>query len=104
MNVLSGMVRSLRKVRLLEHSAGSVVGIIVGRGDDSTITIGCVGLIIKVGSISGACDVGGRKGVAVGAGEQAEAMERIRKMANKHLLKGGNRWLGMTRSISLKLK
>ena len=75
-DVPSGMVRSLTKLRLLSHSSGFVVGIMVGRGDDSMMTTGCVGLIMKVGSISGAGAVGGRKGVGVGAGEQAEANAR----------------------------
>ena len=75
-DVPSAMVRSLTKLRLLTHSSGFVVGMMVGKGDDSIMTTGCVGLMMKVGSISGAGAVGGRKGVGVGAGEQAEANAR----------------------------
>jgi hypothetical protein len=75
-DVLSGMVKSLMKVRLLEHSSGLTVGMIVGSGDDSIITTGCVGLIRNVGSISGTGAVGGMNGVGVGAGEQDKIRDR----------------------------
>src|SRR5688572_22324201 len=74
--MLSGMVRSSRNVRSLTQSSGFVVGKIVGRGVDSITTISCVGWMINVGSMSGAWAVGGRNGVGVGAGEQAERETR----------------------------
>ena len=86
MDVLSGMVRSLTKVRLLEHSSGRIVGIIVGRGEDCTTTMGCVGLIMKVGSISGAWAVGGRNGVGAEDGEQAEAIRAVNRIPNRLVL------------------
>jgi hypothetical protein len=75
------MVRSSRKVRSFVQSAGLIVGKTVGKGVDSMTTTSCVGWMIKVGSISGAWAVGGRKGVGVAAGAQAdsriERMERV---------------------------
>src|SRR3972149_4672535 len=41
------------------------------------MTISFVGLMMNVGSMRGACNVGGRKGVAVRAGEQAEARRSV---------------------------
>jgi len=38
--------------------------------------------MMKVGSISGAWIVGGRKGVGVGAGEQAETKKRAKTTAS----------------------
>jgi hypothetical protein len=45
----------------------------VGRGVDCMTTTSFVGWMIRVGSMSGDWAVGGRNGVGVGAGEQADA-------------------------------
>ena len=77
-NMLSGMVRSSRKVRLLVHSSGFGVGKAVGEGAASTtITVG-VGWIMKVGSMRGASMVGGRNGVGVETAEHAEPKRETR--------------------------
>jgi len=55
------------------------------------ITTGCVGLMMKVGSISGARAVGGRKGVGVGTGEQAEVNARQKQTNGIHLRLGKKR-------------
>ena len=65
----------------------------VGSGDDSIMTTSCVGLMMKVGSISGAGAVGGRKGVGVGAGEQAGVRARYKQTSGIHLQLGKNRLL-----------
>ena len=81
MDIPSGMVRSLRKVRLLTQSSGLTVAVgmsIVGSGVILTTT-GSVGWMMSVGSTRGTCAVGGTKGVGVGADEQAE----VRKMPMK---------------------
>src|SRR6266508_2858205 len=43
--------------------------------------------MIRVGSISGAWTVGGRKGVGVGAGEQAEMRKRVKTTASNGRLR-----------------
>ena len=57
------------------------------------MTTSCVGLMMKVGSISGAGAVGGRKGVGVGAGEQAGVRARYKQTSGIHLQLGKNRLL-----------
>ena len=78
------------------QSAGLVVAVgitMVGNGVVCTTTTFWVGLMMKVGSMSWDCAVGGMKGVAVRRGEQAEAEIRVHRMMS-------NRRLGMRRSIS----
>jgi hypothetical protein len=53
--------------------------------------------MMNVGSISGACAVGGRKGVGVVAGEQAESETRIKTTVIKSRL-------GEKRSVTIKEK
>ena len=60
--------------------------------------------MMKVGSMRGAWAVGGMKGVAVGAGEQADAMKRVNEKANRIILSKGEERLAMIRSISLNKK
>jgi len=57
------------------------------------MTTGCVGLMMKVGSISGAGTVGGRNGVGVRAGEQADVNVRCKQIKGIHLQLGRNRLL-----------
>src|SRR5687767_13998073 len=91
--MLSGMVRSSRNVRSLTQSSGFVVGKIVGRGVDSITTISCVGWMINVGSMSSAWAVGGRNGVGVGAGEQAERETRNKITTNNCRLGAKLKWI-----------
>ena len=59
--------------------------------------------MIKVGSINGACAVGGRNGVGVGAGEQAERETRMKSTANNCRL-GKIRRVERSRSVVIKKK